>query len=95
MLFSFKGSQTKESYLTTSVSKGPQYNIDKLKDSEKYLHVLLSETIFTAVLTVVFQRLLPFTKRPPANREEAERQENRKYKHALFVGLAICGLTAG
>ena len=95
MVVYFKGSQTKGSYLTASVTKGPQYNIHKLKDSEKYLHVLLSETIFTAVLTVVFLRLLPFTKRPPANREETERQENRKYKPALFVGLAICGLTAG
>ena len=71
-----------------------RYKIFQVEDVVELIKYCFGEFLITAILVTVFLRLFPLrTKRLPAIDKERQETENRKYIHALFVGLTIIALT--
>ena len=94
-LLTLQGSQLEEQFIGEE-----RYNwinsihqIFQVEDNVELLKYCFGEFLITAVLVTVFLRLFPMKlKRLPANEKERQEAENRKYIHALFVGLTIVAL---
>ena len=91
-----QGSQSKEEFMGEDRYHWINniHEIFQVEDNVELLKYSFGEFLITAILVTVFLRLFPMKlKRLPANDKERQEAQNRKYIHALFVGLAIVALT--